>query len=229
MLSFTNIIYYLLFLSATVLSLLAPKDNFRGLNYLRILLIVGLCSEVLIDLINYYYYSAVHNPPSPIHYLYIPFEYLMLSLFLKIHIRIKRIRSLINFSFVIYIFTVLYLSIFYYSMENDYPGIIYNLGCGFLIIWSSLLLFNLEFNAQLKLAQLPVFWVCTAMIIFYSGVFFYNCYYNYFLKKETEFALLLRQYVNLNLNFIFYILLCYSFICSMRQKKSKMSTKSSIR
>lgn len=223
MFDFTDIIYYILLLSAIILSLIAPKDHFRGLIYLRILLIVGFCSELSVDLINSNY-KAVHAPPSPIHYFYIPFEYIMLSVFLKKYLKVKLVKTLINFSFIIYVLVALYFSIFYYSFGKDYPGIIYNFGIGFLIIWSSLLLFNLEFNKKVKLIQLPIFWICTAIIILYSGVFFYNGVYNYLVDARTELAYKLRRNINLNLNFIFYILLCYSFICSIRHKKSAKSS-----
>ncbi|MEW7280307.1 hypothetical protein ABW636_17080 [Aquimarina sp. 2201CG1-2-11] len=215
MFSTSDIIYYLLFITAMTLSFIASKANIKGLIYLRVLFIVGLCTELIVDITDFYE-VPLHNI---LYYIYIPFEYIILSTFLKKYVKTKRLHLIMTYALFIYTFLVIYFTFFYYEIENDYPGIIYNIGCVFLIIWTSVLLFNLEFKEDMKLFQIPFFWICTAMIIFYSGVFLYNGFYNYLLEEKTELASKLRLLVNLNLNYLFYILMSYAFICSIRQKK----------
>jgi len=212
MFSFTDVIYYILFTTALILSFMAAKENFRGLNYLRILLVVGLVSELIVDAMDHF-----TEYPNLFYYIYIPFEFIILSLFFKKSTDNKLLKTVILYSISAY--SVIVIGIISYHSVSDYPGIIYNIGCTFILIWAVTMLFTFEVKNGLTLIKLPFFWICTGLIILYSGVFFYNSVYNYLLEEQTDLAKRLRILVNLNLNYLFYIIWSYAFICSIRLKK----------
>jgi len=118
----------------------------------------------------------------------------------------------------VYLIFACYYFVELYSFDK-YPGILYNIGCVFIIVWTVIILFNLDVQGNLNLIQIPLFWLAAGIIILYMGVFFFNAVYNYLIVKKTELATALRLIINLNLNYIFYSIWSYAFICSIRLKK----------
>ena len=213
MVSASDIVYYSLFVGASVLSFKAMKHNLPGLNYLRALLIIGLVNEMLTD-----FFKRHDIYKNVTYHFYIPIEYVLLALFFYSSVHNKMVKKIILLSIPFYIALTFSLTFFYYSIQT-YPGIAYNIDCFFTIVWAVFILFNLEVKESLKVTAVPLFWICTGIIIFYMGMFFFNAVYNYLLSKESELANSLRSIISLNLNYLFYIIWSYAFICSIRLKK----------
>jgi len=213
MFTITDIIYYLLFCTAMILSFKATEQNLRGLIFLRALLICGLINELTVEFLDYY---TVYGYAT--YHFYVPLEYVLLSCFFIKFISNKRIRQIIALSLIVYFTIDIYYSTHYYSLKN-YPAIPYNIGCFFSVIWAVFVLFTLEVRRSIKVTSLPIFWICAGLIIFYLGVFFYNAVYNHLIHEKTALAKSLRLIINLNLNYLFYIIWSYAFICSIRLKK----------
>lgn len=192
---------------------MATEKNLRGLFYLRILLVCGLVNELTSDVMRYY----TQWGDAPDHF-YIPLEYILLSLFFITVSSNSLVKKIISISIPVYLVLSVYFSVTHYTLKS-YPAIPYNIGCFFTILWAVFTMFTLEVKEDLKVTSLPIFWICTGIIIFYMGVFFYNAVYNYLLKEKTALANSLRSIINLNLNFLFYIIWSYAFICSIRLKK----------
>lgn len=208
-----DIIYYVLFFTAFFFSFKASPKNLRGLKVLRILLGVGIVFELLNDLLAF-----LPMQKNKLYYLYMPVEYALLSTFFYVSVSKSGLKRAILLFFPVYIALVTYFSLNYYHF-NEFPSLVYNLG-GFLnIIWATLALFSIEIEIEKPIYDLPNFWVYSAILILYMGIFFYNGVYNYFLQRETELAKSLRNVINLNFNYLFYIILIYAFICSIRLKK----------
>lgn len=208
-----EIFYYILFALALLVSFWATNQSICGLNYLRLLLIGGLISEVLVDATSAFSFNS-----NLIYYIYLPFEYLMLTLFFAKSVKMNSSQRIIVFSIPVYLMIYVAL-LFYYYPKFEYPGMIYNLGCLIIIIWAVIRLFNLEIVDEVSIVKNPLFWICTGLLILYTGVFFYNAVYNYLLHAKSELASSLRLIINMNLNYLFYLAWIYAFICSIRLKK----------
>ncbi|HRH47840.1 MAG TPA: hypothetical protein PLP23_03790 [Panacibacter sp.] len=155
------------------------------------------------------------NPP---HYFYIPFEYLLLTLFYRKNTKSLVLKKIMLWSIYGYIFFAIVFNIIDNKFEH-YPSGIYNVSCVFNIIWIGLLLYDLENLENLEIISVPMFWILASLLLFYSGIFFFNASYNYFIKTDTALAINLRTYVNTMLNNILYLTLAYAFSCSWRNKK----------
>ena len=210
---YSEIAYYIIFVIATALSFMATAQNLRGLSLLRGLLISGLINEFISD-----YLKSKSVNPNPGNHFYVAVEYILLSLFFVANSQGTKLNRFIVISIPLYLTTWVLLTIFYCHL-SDYPSITYNISCFFTIIWAVMVMFTMEAKEGIKITALPFFWICSGIIIFYMGVFFYNAVYNSLLVEKTALAISLRRLINMNLNYLFYIVWSYAFICSIRLKK----------
>ncbi len=197
------------------MSFKARTSNIPGLSFLRWLLCIGFINEMISQTLKI---IDVNNNVS--HYIYIPLEYVFLVLFFYKNTKSKLFKNAMLWSVCVYFIIVVPLMLLYYrQLHFPYPSIIYNINCVFNILWISLLLFNLELTENLSIISIPVFWIFTAMLIFYSGIFFFNGAYNYFMNHDVVLAYKLRSYINIMLNNILYLLFSYAFFNSWKITK----------
>jgi hypothetical protein len=214
-----DIPYYLIFASCFAFSLAASKDSIPGLMYLRLLLFAGLVTEVTVEILQW-----LHKEENGPYHVYIPVEYILLVLFYVENTSRARLPAILKLSIPIYVLSSLGLSYFYYHFSS-YPSLIYNFSCLLNVIWIVHLIFEINPSEHTSLTQLPLFWIFSSLLIFYSGIFFFNGAYNYLISRQAQLASMLRTYINICLNYLLYLLLIYAFICSIRMKK--YSTRSS--
>jgi len=213
MITKADIIYYSIYILCVCLSCIANSHNLKGLVFIKTILFLGLINETIVEIFQFY-----KTNENISHFIYIPCEYILMCCFFLKNTNSIVLKRLIYLSIPIYLGLAISLAAFYYKFQS-YPSIIYNLVCFFGIIWSTLLLYRMDFLSYVHVLKTPAFWVLTGTLIFYSGVFFFNAVYNYYLSKNMRFASNLRTYINVTLNCIFYLFLCYSFICSIKVKK----------
>ncbi len=213
MITNSDIIYYSVYLLCTILSFFADKSNLKGLGFIKLVLIAGLINELCVEVFQYF-----GDEENLSHFIYIPIEYLLLCMFYSVNTTNVLLKKVILMVAPLYLISVTLLSIHYYNF-SEYPSMIYNLGCFFSIIWISILLYKTEFAIYTHILRTPVFWILAGLLIFYSGVFFFNTAYKFFINHNAELAGNLRVYINVTLNCILYISWSYSFICSIKIKK----------
>lgn len=211
MLSQTDIIYYFFYVICLIFSFSRIK-NIKGINLLRSVLVLGLINEIYVEVMQF-----LGKEENFSHFLYIPAEYSMLTLFYRHQTKRKYLRNSMLMSIPAYLFLVFFVSFKYYNFK-DYPSIVYNIGCVFSIIWLTLIMFNLELVENISIVKIPVFWILSGLLIFYSGVYFFNTAYSFLLIHNPEVALKIRTYINLSLNLIFYTFTTYAFLCSLKMK-----------
>lgn len=203
-----DIVYYVIYSACLITSFAARKSSIPGLFYLRLLLLAGIISEIIVEFLQHY--QRDDNLP---YYFYIPLEYILLLCFYAKYSGNKLfIRSLVA-SGVLYILIYFYLAIYRYGFTG-YPSIIYNLSCFLNTIWISLLLFNLNILPERRIWAHPVFIIFSAFLIFFAGIFFFNAGYPLLLKRNTQLAASVRNYTNIVINYILYLLLAVGFLCS---------------
>ena len=197
------------------MSFKARVSNIPGLLILRWLLCIGFINEMIAQTFRI---LKINNNFS--HYVYIPLEYFFLIFFYFQNTKSKFLKIVMLASIAIYISIALPLVIYNYKpLHYPYPSLIYNINCSFNILWISILMFNLETIDLRPIYSIPLFWIFSGMLTFYSGIFFFNGAYNYFMNHDIELANILRNYINIALNNILYLIFFYAFYISWKNTK----------
>lgn len=208
-----DIVYYSIYLLCLITSFKASSSNLPGLFYLRLILVLGLVTEIVVELLQYF--DANDNLP---YFAYIPLEYVLICFYFMANTNRQLLKKVFLYSIPPYIVLAVFLSFSKYNFIS-YPAYVYNMSCFLNVIWLVMMLLNIEVVENAAPVRLPVFWVFTAFLIFYAGIFFFNGAYNYFMKTDAAIAGHLRNYINTGLNYVLYSILTYAFICSARMKK----------
>lgn len=207
-----DIIYFTILITAVVAAFKACAATIPGLIFLKVLLLLAFINEVAAMVMEYNGFNHDFT-----HYFYIPAEYLLLVLFYnksvsRRYFKIMLVISVgIVFGFAIYVI--------FRSSADSYPGFLYNISCGFNTLWTALLLLNLKVEDGHAITSKPIFWILTAFLVFYSGIFFFNTGYRMVLIQDRKLADELRTFISTGLNIILYLLLIYGFRCSCKTKK----------
>jgi hypothetical protein len=213
MITVQDIFYYLIYCICLIFSYLAKKENIPGLTYLRLLLWFGLATEACVEVLQFQ--KAEENIP---YYFYLPLEYGLLVFFYHANSKRQLLKTVLFTSIFIFFIVSILLSSIQYQFHG-YPSTIFNISCILNTAWIILLFFDLNFIEKIPITKLPLFWIYSALLIFFAGMFFYNGIYTYFLKEDTVLANNLRKYISITLNYILYLLLTYAFICSKTIRK----------
>jgi len=210
MLTNYDIVYYAIYLTCLFFCFKANADFVPGLKMLQLLIVLGFINEMIVEVLQFF--KREENFP---HFVYIPLEYVIFCSFLKQNTKIKAITNGINLSIVVYFFSTIALSFFYYKFK-DLPSIVYLLNCFFSIVWIVLILFSFEINAKLTITSILVFWILISFLIFYSTVLLFFGAYNFLKQLDAVRAKDLRNHVNIVANYLLYLCLTYCFISSRR-------------
>jgi hypothetical protein len=213
MITVQDIFYYIIYCICLLFSYLAKRENIPGLAYLRLLLWFGLATEVCVEILQYQH--AEDNIP---YYFYLPLEYGLLVFFYQANCRRPLLKTVLFPSILVFFITSVLLSTIQYGFHG-YPSTIFNISCILNTAWITFLFFDLNFIEKIPITKLPLFWIYSALLIFFAGMFFYNGAYTYFLKEDMGLASNLRKYISITLNYILYLLLTYAFICSKTIRK----------
>ena len=65
----------------------------------------------------------------------------------------------------------------------------------------------------------PLFWICTGILFFYLGDFFYNVFYNFLVTQGMDTGRRLFKAINNNLIIVLYSCFIIAFICSHNSRK----------
>ncbi len=214
MLTSADYIYYTIYLFCLYASFKAGRTSIPGLVFLRIMLLAGLVTEGVIEVLQYL--KKEENGP---YYVYIPIEYFCLVQFYRHNTKVAPLRRAMNLSLPVYFLLATGLSFFYHRFSG-YPSVLYNISCFLNTIWIALLLFNFEPEDGREIWFNPLFLICSGLLIFFAGVFFFNPVYPLIAKQDPALAKELRTYINIFLNYFLYILLSIGFLCSAKKVKS---------
>jgi hypothetical protein len=162
-----------------------------------------------------WYLKVEENGP---YHVYTPIEYVLLILFYRKNTKNNLLRDIMGISAFIYPVASILISLLHYHF-TEYPSTVYNISCVLNVVWIVFIFFELNSVSNIKITSLPLFWILASLLIFYSGIFFFNGAYNFVLNKDSHLAAELRNYINIFLNYILYILMIYAFICSIKLKK----------
>lgn len=205
----TSRIIYLSFLFASLFLSIYCRKSEKGLYIFQFLIGVALFTELLSSVLNHYGLNTF-----PVYHIYIPVEYALWVVYFKSFNQKAFINKLMLYS--IPVFTVFCIfSSFFINKINQFPSVHINIEALLLIAWATYTIFNIEVNEHFGITERPVFWICVAVLIFYSLVSPFLGVYNIIHKFKDEI-----QFYLLNIpNYILYTSLSIAFLCSHRIKK----------
>lgn len=212
-------IYQIIYLSLLTLSSLLSIwlcDYRTSMKVFPIVLSISWITEVVVSIS--YYVFCVEQKFNVLYHIYIPIEYSLLAYFFSLSTKMPTLKKNILLSIPIYLMTSLILSVFILSFY-EFPGLNFNIEGILLILWSLIILFNLQPIYEFSILKAPIFWICLGILIFHTGMFLFNGVFNYLFKLNSPLAKQLFQLVNKNLNFLLYICFSIAFVCSHQMKK----------
>lgn len=199
-------------LFAFVFSFYAQKFE-KSLIILTSLLLLSLLTEMLVEI-----FKSHKINHRIIYHIYIPVEYMLLALFLSRQNVNSSLKKIIRFSIPVYFCISMFISFFFISYK-DFPGTQFNIEGLFLVSFVIAVLFSLKITEGISIFRLPFFWIGSGLLLFHSGLFFFNGAYNYLIHNKTEYAAKLQTIINTNLNYLLYIFWIIGFIWAIRNRK----------
>ncbi len=205
--------YYSLIVLSIVLSFVAVYNGYK--RYLTLLLVL-----IFTQLVELYAQLSILKGLSFVwmYHSFVPVEYALLALYLRRAINIKIIGKIIVVTIPLFIIFSLLLSRFFYRFQ-DFPGINISTEGLLLVIFCTILLFNLEVVEAESVFSNPDLWIALGILIFEGGTFFYNCVYTKLLSMDPDKALQLFGIINKPLNICLYTLINIGLICLIKKKR----------
>jgi hypothetical protein len=211
--SLQQVIYLSLLGSTFIISLLSYKYH-KSLNVLTLLFGIGVFTDTLFNTL----YKITGKDYWIIYYVYIPLEYCLLSVFFYRISDNMQLKKMIIYVFPLYAIIIVWMYTSVYTL-TQFPGWAYNTGGTLLIFWSIITLFLIDPIADVSILKMPLFWICTGMILFYAGIFAFNGVYDFLFTNYFSLSNTLLNGINKVCNYILYLCFIYAFICSHRLKK----------
>lgn len=184
--------------------------------FLYLFLIVAFITEISKPIL-YYGYNVRHN--LEISHYYFPLEFLFLSLlYLKElggFVNKKWLKGLIAIFMIYCLMNPIFLQDYsQYSQVRSFSSII-------LVVFSILYYYRVLTEAKIrKLANEPMIWANTAVLLYFAGSLFYNVLFTIILEYSRQFSKLSASYFSV-LNVVFYVLIAISMVKAGRQQNTK--------
>jgi hypothetical protein len=205
-------VYFLVLISSFALSFISDRKSDKSLNVFPFLLALSIVTEIITYSLHYFKVDSFLY-----YHIYLLFEYSFLAVYFYLNSSRNFFKRAILISIPVFVCFSLFLS-FYFTFKK-YPGIQINTEGLLIIIFSIITLFSIDINVSKKIYELPVFWICIAFLIYYSGIFTFNGLFNFLKERKSQVATQLIVYILQTSNYILYICLSIAFICSHRTKK----------
>jgi len=197
---------------AVALGIINFKSLDKKLRYLFVFVCFALFTEVTLLIITN---LGVRDTRPGLH-VYVPIEFLLFALmYLKSfgdYYNQKKIKILIVIFLIFSIINPLFLQELYeYSNTRIYSSLI--------LIFFSILYFN-RIVSEAKIERLqsePMIWINTAVLLYFSGNFFFNLLFSIILEHSRELSKLTINVFSV-LNILFYVLIAIGFWKAGKQK-----------
>jgi hypothetical protein len=103
----------------------------------------------------------------------------------------------------------------------EFPSLVGSIGAMIVFIFSIAFFSKVMVEAKIsKLAGEPLIWINTAILIYFTGNFFYYSLYNYRLKASFDIAMLAAKFFGV-LNILFYLIIAIGFL-KVKKKPAKI-------
>ncbi len=186
--------------------------------FLYLFLIVAFITEISKPIAFYGY--NVRNNLKLSHY-YFPLEFLLLSLvYLKElggFVNKKWLKGIIAIFMLYCLINPIFLQDYsQYSQVRSFSSII-------LVVFSIIYYYRVMTEAKIRrLANEPMIWINTAVLLCFAGSLFYNVLFTIILEFSREFSKLSASYFTSS-NILFYVLVTIGIVKAGRQQKTKLA------
>jgi hypothetical protein len=137
--------------------------------------------------------------------------------FLQVFTR-KQNRALASAFIIVYPLIVL-LNLIFLQGFLHFHSYTMILGSSVMIIFCCLFLWEKLNNPErIEILTDPLFWICTGILFFYLGDFFYNVFYNFLVTQGMDTGRRLFKAINNNLIIVLYSCFIIAFICSRNSR-----------
>ncbi len=146
----------------------------------------------------------------PLGHFYIAVSFIFAGLFYAHELHGFIHKRIIYTALIIYELFCLHNVIFFQS-HLSFPSIPGAVSAFLIVLFSILLFTKIMVEGKIRvLTRVPAFWINTAMLIYYTGNFFYNILYNMSLNYSVEFTLVTIKFSSI-FHAAFYILISVGF------------------
>jgi hypothetical protein len=200
-------------LIAFIIGLIKYKYFSRELKFIFYFVAFGVLTEIY----SKFHMHFIMKNTMPIGHFYFPLAFLFMGIFylnvLKGFIQPKFILFLI-ITFEIY---CVINSLFIQSLF-DYPSLVGSIGAMLLFLFAVALFTKIMIEAKItKLSAEPIVWINTAILIYYTGNFFYHSLFNLRITASMEMFLFSTKLFSV-LNMLFYLTIAVGFIIVKRKQ-----------
>jgi len=157
---------------------------------------------------------------TPALHFYIIIEFLLWALFYSILLHPfihKKILTAIIILFEAYVI----INLLFIQNLSTMPNFVRSME-GLLLVLFSILLFSkfMVENKHREIQKEPIIWINTAVLIYFSGNFFFNILFNLILENSREFSRITSYYFS-GLNGLFYLLIAFGFLLQRKKAKNR--------
>jgi hypothetical protein len=175
----------------------------RSHKYIYWFIVFGTFIEIINKLLRKFLHIKNN---MPLGHFYITVSFIFLALFFLFELKNFVSKKVIAGIIILFVLFSLYIILFIQSYL-DYPSISGAVSALLLVSFSILLYANVMREGKIKvLSDSSLIWINSAVLIYYSGNFFFYILFNLFLQYSREFLIKTLNFFSI-LNFIFYILL----------------------
>ena len=207
---------HLTFVFCSFVSSIVNRKNLPGyFKYFTILTGVTF----FIESIGFYFIFYSTGPRQYLYHLYVPVLYSLVAFIYSKAIGTAWKKKVIAWSIPAFWLLAVYFSVFIQKVNvvNTYTTMIVSI----LIVMLSLSYYYelLQKEGAQSLVRDPLFWISTANLIFYAGVFLLMGSLNYLMKEMPVLSKKLMV-INYFLNYILYSFYSIGFLCTTQNRKS---------
>lgn len=207
----THIAYYAFMIVALLCASMAARKQ-AYFYVISALLIFSITTEMIVDVLK-----AKGIEHHIMYHIYIPAEYSLLALFFARQRIAPHVKRYILLSIPVFIVASAIISLFIIQPPH-FPSVQFNAEGLLIIVISVYTLFAIEADDLTPFHTFPIFWICSGIILFHTGLFLFNGAYNYLLSNQTREAKHLHSLINTNLQYLLYLFWIIGFLCRQRKR-----------
>jgi hypothetical protein len=156
----------------------------------------------------------------PIGHFYFPIAFLIMGLF-YMQVLKNFIKPFYLLALIISFETYCIINTLFIQSLHDFASLVGSIGAMILFLFSVAFFTRVMVEAKItKLAQEPLIWINTAILIYYTANFFYYSLYNLRLKASIDIAILAAK-LFVVFNILFYLIIAIGFLKTKKIKPVK--------
>ena len=197
---------------AFIIGIIQYRYFTKELKYIFYFVAFGVLTEIY----SRFHLNYIMKNAMPIGHFYFPVAFLILGLFY-----LQVLKNFIGYKFII--ITIVAYEV--YSIVNslfiqsifDFASLVGAIGAMILFLFSVAFFTKIMVEAKIqKLSKEPLIWINTAILIYYTGNFFYYSLYNLRINSSLEIFLFSAKLFSV-LNMIFYLIIIIGFLIVKRE------------